>query len=85
MIKLINFTFVCILTVLYNQKIDLENLKFDTTVSEIVKSNKNLVKHQDTYYGLMSYRTNDLKDFTFGNVLFSKYEFPNGYDTDYND
>ncbi len=83
--KLVNILFACMLTTSCSQNIDLESLRNDGNISEIVKENKNLVRDRDVTYGLLSYRTIDLKNFNFGSVYFSKYKFPNSYDADYND
>lgn len=64
---------------------DLETLKFDTTISNDIKKIKNVNEDSDALYGLLSYRTNELQNFKFGEVNFSKYAVPNGYDDAYNE
>lgn len=68
-----------------NSQTNLEVLKYDEPFLEIIKNTKELGKDQDVIYGLKSYRTDNLKDFKFGDVSFSKYVMPNAYNADYND
>lgn len=68
-----------------NSQIDLETLKFDEQIPESIKKIKGIVKDTDAIYGLKSYRTDELQNYKFRNVSFSKYSFPNGYDDAYSE
>lgn len=68
-----------------NSQTDLETLKYNESILEIIKNTKEIGKDQDVIYGLKSYRTDNLQDFKFGDVSFSKYVMPNAYNADYND
>ena len=68
-----------------NSQIDLEKLNYDENVLVKLKDSKEIQKDQDAIYGLLSYKTDELEGFKFGEVSFSKYSMENGYDADYND
>ncbi|KAF2082611.1 hypothetical protein [Flavobacterium sharifuzzamanii] len=68
-----------------NSQTDLERLKFDKSIPEDIKKIKDVEKDDNGTYGLKSYRTNQLDYFKFGEVNFSKYAVPNGYDDAYSD
>lgn len=63
-----------------NSQTDLDELKFDVNVLGIVKDIKDVEKTRETDYGLLSYETVELQNFKFGDVAFSKYSVPDGYD-----
>ncbi|PAM92668.1 hypothetical protein B4N84_21270 [Flavobacterium sp. IR1] len=65
--------------------IDLETLKFDKPIPEEIKGIKDIQKDDNGAYGLLSYKTESLQNFKFGDVSFSKYNVPNGYDDAYNE
>ena len=67
------------------KRTDLETLKQNENVLDKIKEIKELVKDKDPIYGLVSYRTDELQNFNFGEILFSKYEMEKGYNADYND
>lgn len=62
-----------------NSQTDLETLKYNESVLEIIKNTKEIEKDQDAIYGLKSYRTEELQNFKFGDVSLSKYSVPDGY------
>lgn len=68
-----------------NSQTDLEILKCNESILEIIKNTKEIEKDHDIIYGLKSYRTDNLQNFRFGNVSFSKYVMPNAFNADYND
>ena len=66
-----------------NSQTNLETLKFDKSIPEDIKKIKDVEKDDNGTYGLKSYRTTQLDYFKFGEVFFSKYIVPNGYDDAY--
>ncbi len=64
---------------------DLETLEFDKSIPENIKKIKEIEKDDNGAYGLKSYRSTQLDYFRFGEVFFSKYAVPNGYDDAYSD
>ncbi len=58
---------------------DLETLKFDKEIPEIIKTINDLEKDTDAIYGLKSFSTDELQNFRFGDSFFSKDSVPNGY------
>jgi hypothetical protein len=79
------FTTSLIIMSCNSQSIDLELLKFDRPIPESILNIKKLVEDTDVTYGLSSYRTDELQNFKFGDVTFSKYSVPNGYDDGYSE
>jgi hypothetical protein len=63
-----------------NSQTDLDELKFETNVLEIMKDIKDVEKTRETDYGLLSYETEELQNFKFGDVSLSKYAVPDAYD-----
>jgi hypothetical protein len=57
-----------------NSQTDLETLKFDTDVSSIIKVNDTtkFKKDKTVRYGLVAYTTDDIDNFRYANVDFSK-------------
>jgi hypothetical protein len=68
-----------------SQSIDLELLKFDQQIPESVLNIKKIKEDTDVTYGLSSYRTDELQNFKFGDITFSKYSVPNGFDDAYSE
>ena len=68
-----------------NSQTDLETLKSKESILDITKNTEEIEKDRDAIYGLKSYRTEELQNFKFGDVSFTKYIMPNGYNADYND
>ena len=68
-----------LMTTSCNSQTDLDELKFDSNVLGIVKDIKDIEKTRETDYGLLSYETEELQNFKFGDVSFSKYCVPDGY------
>jgi hypothetical protein len=62
-----------------NSQTDLETLKYNESIIEIIKDTKETEKNQDAIYGLKSYTTEELQNFKFGDVSLSKYSVPDGY------
>ncbi|UPZ17820.1 hypothetical protein [Flavobacterium humidisoli] len=83
--KIFILLFMCTTFISCNSQTDLETLKFDKPISEDIKKIKDVEKDDNGNYGLKSYRTNQLDYFKFGEVNFSKYAVPNGYDDAYSD
>ena len=77
--------FTTIILASCNSQTDLELLEFDKPISEDIKKIKDVEKDDNGTYGLKSYRTTSLDRFKFGEVSFSKYAVPNGYDDAYSD
>jgi hypothetical protein len=74
-----------IITSCNSQSIDLESLKFDQQISENILNIKKIEEDTDVTYGLKSYRTDELQNFNFGDLSFSKYSVPTGYDDGYSE
>jgi hypothetical protein len=68
-----------------SQSVDLELLKFDQQIPVSILNIKKIKEDTDVTYGLSSYRTDELQNFKFGDVTFSKYSVPNGYDDGYSE
>jgi hypothetical protein len=83
--KFLKFLLASILITSCNVSTDIETLEYDTNISDFIASNKYLKKDIDAIYGLLSYRTDELQNFRFGDVNFSKYKVLKGYNADYND
>jgi len=83
--KIFILLFMCTTFISCNSQTDLELLEFDKPISDDIKKIKNVNEDSDALYGLLSYRTNELQNFKFGEVTFSKYAVPNGYDDAYNE
>lgn len=62
-----------------NSQTDLETLKYDRDISLLLKDVKSTEKIKDAYNSLLSYETEDLQNFKFGDVSFTKYSIPDGY------
>ncbi len=62
-----------------NSQTDLETLKYDDDISNIVLNLKKSEKRLDDNNGLKSYQTENLKIFKFGDIALSNYSIPNGY------
>jgi hypothetical protein len=62
-----------------NSQTDLETLKTQQDISEVIKEIKNMEKTTDADYGLATYDTEDLQNFKFGDISLSKYSMPDGY------
>lgn len=83
--KIFFLLILCLLIISCNTtSTDLESLKFDKPIPEEIKGIKDIQEDDNGAYGLLSYRTNELQNFKFGDVSFSKYSVPNGYDDAYN-
>ena len=67
------------MTLSCNSQTDLEVIKSDNNISTLVKNIPTSEKRLDELYGLMSYQTEDLQNFKFGEINFSKFKIPNGY------
>jgi hypothetical protein len=86
--KVFILLFICTTFISCNSQTDLEPLKFGTPIPENIKNIKNIKdveKDDNGTYGLKSYRSTELDNFKFGEVSFSKYAVPNGYDDAYSD
>lgn len=83
--KVLILLFICTTFISCNSQTDLETLKFDKPIPEDIKKIKDVEKDDNGTYGLKSYRTASLNHFKFGDVSFSKYAVPNGYDDAYSD
>lgn len=68
-----------------SQSVDLELLKFDQQIPVSILNIKKIKEDTDVTYGLSSYRTDELQNFKFGDVIFSKYSVPNGYADGYSE
>lgn len=74
------FVLIMILTITScNSQTDLEKLKIDSDISDLIKSIPTSEKRLDEQYGLMSYRIEELQNFKLGENTFSKFKIPNGY------
>lgn len=82
--KVLILLFICTF-ISCNSQTDLETLKFDKPIPEDIKKIKDVEKDDNGTYGLKSYRTTELDHFKFGDISFSKYAVPNGYDDAYSD
>lgn len=83
--KLHILVLLCTTFISCNSQTDLQALKFDAPIPEQIKKIKEIEKDENGSYLLPSYRTNALDNFKFGDVSFSKYTVPNGYDDAYNE
>jgi hypothetical protein len=83
--KVFILLFMCTTFISCNSQTDLETLKFDKPIPEDIKKIKDVEKDDNGTYGLKSYRTIELDHFKFGEISFSKYAVPNGYDDAYSE
>ncbi len=83
--KIFILFFICTTFISCNSQTDLETIKFDKPVTEEIKKIKDAEKDDNGNYGLKSYKTTSLDNFKFGEVSFSKYNVPNGYDDAYSE
>ncbi|RED25010.1 hypothetical protein BD847_1749 [Flavobacterium cutihirudinis] len=56
-----------------NSQIDLETLKFDTSISSIVNDSTKFAKDKNIDYGLVAYSTEDIDKFRYGNINISSF------------
>lgn len=63
-----------------NSQTDLDSLKFGDNVLTIIKDIKGIEKTREIDYGLLSYETQELENFKFGDVAISKFKIPDSYD-----
>ncbi|KAF2332802.1 hypothetical protein [Flavobacterium nitrogenifigens] len=71
---------ICSINVSCNSQTDLDAIKFDDNVINIIKDIKDVEKTRETNFGLLSYETNELQNFKFGNTSISKYKVPESYE-----
>ena len=62
-----------------NSQTDLEKLKIDSDISDLVKGIPTSEKRLDELYGLISYQTEELQNYKFGDISLSKFKIPNAY------
>jgi hypothetical protein len=73
------FTAILMITSCSSQT-DIDTLKFGDNVLTIIKDIEDIEKTRETDYGLLSYETQELQNFKFGNVSISKFKIPDSYD-----
>ncbi|TWP31045.1 hypothetical protein ETU08_03290 [Apibacter muscae] len=81
--KLLSFLFCIFLMVSCQSQIDLEGLTPGEDISTLAKNLKETREDREPNYGLLGYRTENLDQYKFGEVSFSKYELPEGHLLDY--
>jgi hypothetical protein len=64
---------------------DLENLKYDESITKIIETINDKKEDRDPTYGLLSYRIDNLNGFKYGDVSFSKFSVNQGYDDSYSE
>ncbi|TWP29896.1 hypothetical protein ETU09_02630 [Apibacter muscae] len=83
--KLLSLLFCIFLMVSCQSQIDLEGLTPGEDISTLAKNLKETREDREPNYGLLGYRTENLDQYKFGEVSFSKYELPDGNVADYSD
>lgn len=78
--KVITLFMISLLITSCNSQTDIDTLKFGDNVLTVIKDIKDIEKTRETDYGLLSYETQELQNFKFGNVSISKFKIPDSYD-----
>ncbi|WP_461534253.1 hypothetical protein [Sinomicrobium sp.] len=64
-------------------QIDIEKLQYGESVVEVLKNVDKKEKDREVQNGVLSYRTEELNHFKYGEVVFSDFVAPDGYASDY--
>ncbi|TWP29898.1 hypothetical protein ETU09_02640 [Apibacter muscae] len=81
--KILTLLLSSLLFISCQSQIDLEELTPGEDISTLAKNLKETREDREPNYALLGYRTDNLDQYKFGEVSFSKYELPNGYPANY--